>query len=699
MIAEQAQPTHGQNVLRRAWGWIIRHEALPEPYETGRSGRIAFGVTLLLALAYAITLTLFTFGRQDTFATHAEDLGIMDQALWNTIHGHFMTQTICNPITDVNCLGGVSRFAIHFEPILIPLSLLYLVWPSVKAILLLQVVVVASGVIPIWLLAARRLRNSWWGVAFAALFLAYPPLLAAVTDDFHPETMAATILLWAFYFLTIRRYRALVVCLALALLCKETLTLDVIGIGLFVALFHRRWRLGLGIVLGGVLTLALALVLMRALSPVGHSPVIGRFSGLLHAPISTLIAMAHDTARRDYIVKLLAPTGFLPLLSPWVAVIALPSALLNFLSSDPLMYSGGYQYNTDIAAVLIVASIDAMAWIAPLVSGWLCAARARLGGGGARWLAGIVRSEVLLALLLVPALIVGLGSQASRVYQQVTVRHIWPVVSAHDRLGEAIAASIPPDASVSAQSTLAPHISHRLAIYQFPSDLKNADYVFLDVGAGDYYPFTSPAGYVSAVLSTLYSGDYQIATARDGYLLLRRDPGKGIPRMPASFYSFAYASSLAGVRQVDARFAGGLELVGYQVNPPQVSVTEPELTVTTYWRVSAPLTAPQTVVVTLTRPGGHGRLVFDDSLTQEWLPPLQWQPGQLIMTQTWPINLNPSDVGAYTLGVEVRSGAPDQHPPTSQAVATTVLTPPGAGGLPVASPNGAGVLLALVPLQ
>jgi hypothetical protein len=410
--------------------------------------------------------------------------------------------------------------------------------------------------------------------------------------------------------------------------------------------------------------------------------------------------MAHDPKRRAYLVKLLAPTGFLPLLSPWVAAIALPATLLNLLSADPLMYSGGYQYNTDIAAVLVVASIDAMAWLAPLVSVWIGAARARLrDGAGPRWLAGLARPEVLLALLLIPSVIAGLGSQTTRIYQQVAVRHIWPTVTAHDLLGDDIAASIPPGASVSAQSTLTPHVSHRLAIYQFPSGVENADYVFLDVAAGDYYPFTSPAHYVSAVLRTLYSGDYQIATATDGYLLLRRDPGKGVPRMPASFYSFAYADSLMGVHQVDARFAGGLELVGYQVDPPRVSVTEPELTITTYWRIAAPLTTPQTVVVTLTPPGQHGRIIFDDSLTQEWLPPDEWQPGQTIMVQTWPINLNPSRTGTYTLGVEVRDGAPDQHPPVTQAVAATMLTPPGAGGLPAVNQSGLGVLLTLVPLR
>ncbi len=593
-----------------------------------------------------------------------------------------------------------SRFAIHFEPILIPLSLLYVVWPSVNALFALQALVVASGAIPIWLLATRRLRNPWWGVAFAALFLIYPPNIAALTDDFHPETLAGVILLWALYFLTVRRYRALVLCLALALLCKETLTLDVMGIGLFVALIHRRWRLGLGIVVGGALTLGLALALMRLLSPIGHSPVTGRFTDLLHAPISTLLAMAHDPARRSYLIKLLAPFGFLPLLSPWMAALALPSVALNLLSSDPSMYSGRYQYNTDIAAIFIVAAIDALVWIAPLVSGWFSVARARLRRSGAPgWLTTLARPQIALVIVIVPALVVGLGSQATRAYQQVTVGGSWPSITAHDRLGAAIAALIPPDASVSAQSTLAPHVSRRAAIYQFPFDATSADYVFVDVVGGDFIPFPSRADYIDAILTTVRSGDFQVVSADDGYLLLRREPGAGMVQLPASFYTFAYASSLAGAQPVDVRFAGGLELVGYAVNPPSLSAAQANLTVTTYWRVASPLVAPQTVVVTLAPPNGSAAVVIDETLTQDWLPPIDWQPGQTIMAQTWPIYLDPTQVGTYTLGVEVRAGAPDQHPAAAQAVAATVLTTPGANGLPVASPGGRGAFIAFVPLR
>lgn len=700
IVIQQAPPARVRSVFRRAWTWIVRHEEAPEPYEMGLSGRIALAITLVMALGYGTVLSLYMIGRNSTFATHAEDLGIMDQTLWNTTHGHFMMQTICNPVTDVNCLGEISRFAIHFEPILIPLSLLYFIWPSVNLLLALQSLVAASGAIPIWLLATRRLRNPWWGVTFAGLFLAYPPLIAALTDDFHPETLAATILLWAFYFLTVRRYRALVICLGLALLCKETMALDVMGIGVFVALIHRRWRLGLGITVAGALTLLLALALMRMLSPLGHSPVTGRYSHLLNAPLPTLIAMSHNPGRQEYLIKLLAPYGFLPMLAPWLAALALPSVALNLLSSNSLMFSAKYQYNTDIAAVFIVAAIGAMAWIAPLVSGWFAATRTRLLRVGAPgWLAGLARPGIALAIIAAPLLIAGLGPQSARIYQQVTVRNAWPRVTAHDRLGAAIAAQIPANASVCAQSTLTPHVSQRAAIYQFPSGVSSADYVFLDVSGGDYYPFTGPAKYVKAVISTVMSGDFQVVTASDGYLLLRRAPGVGIPHLPDSFFSFAYATSLAGANPVDVRFAGGLELVGYAVNPPRVSVTQAELTVTTYWRVQHPIASPQTIVMSLTPSGQGGPVVINESLTQDWLPPVDWQPGQTIMVQTWPIYLNPNRPGAYTLGVEVRDGAPDQRPPATQAVQTTVAGAPGADGLPVLNPNGPGVWLALVPLQ
>jgi uncharacterized membrane protein len=341
-------------------------------------------------------------------------------------------------------------------------------------LLFLQVAAVASAAFPAYLLASQRLRSHMWGIVFAGLLLVYPPLQNAVMDDFHPEVLGAAALLWGFYALSIRRYRLLIGLCVLVLLCKETLTLDVCMLGLFVAAVHRRWRLGVTLAAAGLATLALALLIMQVSSPVHISPVAGRFGPLVHAPLATVAAMVRDHARASYLVKLLLPLGFLPLLSPWIAVIAVPSVLLNMLSDDPRMYSGLYQYDVDIAVVWLVAAIDALAWLLPALTAWMAQARAVLGRhAGQRlvtpWLLRLCTLPVLAGALMVPAAAIAARQSVLLVYQDFAYRQTWPVQTAHDVIGQALAASIPTSASVSAQSNLVPHVSQRLQVYQFPS--------------------------------------------------------------------------------------------------------------------------------------------------------------------------------------------------------------------------------------
>ena len=87
-------------------------------------------------------------------------------------------QTICNNISDTNCIGDVSRFAIHFEPLmLLPIPLLYLIAPSPKTLMLFQAVVVASGAFPVYwdrLPAPGPARWRVWASPSAYLLLPCP---------------------------------------------------------------------------------------------------------------------------------------------------------------------------------------------------------------------------------------------------------------------------------------------------------------------------------------------------------------------------------------------------------------------------------------------------------------------------------------------------------------------------------------------
>jgi uncharacterized membrane protein len=536
-----------------------------EPLPHTRTFWLATGLVTLLVVFFSTYFIFYLTGRQDAYMTNAEDLGIMDQAIWNTLHGSLLHQTICNIVNDTNCysLNGITRFAIHFEPILFPVSLLYLIWPNPKTLQVVQTLVVASGAFPAFWLTRLRLRNEWAGVAIALLYLLYPAQQNAVIFDFHAVTFTASFLLFTLYFLYTRRTAWLFVFALLAMACKEEIPVVVACFGLWSMLFQRRWRSGSLLVVLAVAWTGLGLLVVHFYSPTGHSLLASRYAylgnnplqvaqTLLTHPLSILKQHVWERAHRTYLNTLLAPAGYLPLLAPWVLVLALPTLALNLLSSDPGMYSGIFQYNAEIVPVLIFATIEAMVlilWVVHMVTNLILARwqvsedvagdttlPSRLGTINraprhgevssndivnirARWIGRMYIG--LLTILLAYILFTVLHEDAGRSGMPFAQDFRWPHMTAHSQLAQHFIDMIPPTASVSAQSRLVPHVSQRLNVYLFPYADDRADYILLDV-TGDRYPYATAEAYTSEVKKVLQSGNYGILAAQDGYLLLKR---------------------------------------------------------------------------------------------------------------------------------------------------------------------------------
>src|SRR5229473_8230320 len=64
---------------------------------------LATGLVALLAVAFSAFFIMYLTTRHSVYLTNAEDLGNMDQAIWNTLHGRLLNQTICNTVSDTNC--------------------------------------------------------------------------------------------------------------------------------------------------------------------------------------------------------------------------------------------------------------------------------------------------------------------------------------------------------------------------------------------------------------------------------------------------------------------------------------------------------------------------------------------------------------------------------------------------------------------
>src|SRR6266702_7800004 len=186
--------------------------------------KIAWGLLLLIMVIYMVDMSYQAILRYETFKAGAFDLGNMDQVLLNTIHGRWFQFT--NQAID--WYGPPTRLAIHVEPILLPLSLLYAFHADPRILLVFQTLALAAGALPIFLLP-RKYLPEWPLLAplMTVVYLLSPALLGLNIFDFHPISLATPLLLYAVLALTYKRYGWFIVACVLASACKEDIPLYV----------------------------------------------------------------------------------------------------------------------------------------------------------------------------------------------------------------------------------------------------------------------------------------------------------------------------------------------------------------------------------------------------------------------------------------------------------------------------------------
>lgn len=341
--------------------------------------RIALLLTFLLILGYTLWMSYETVLRYDTFKATAFDLGNMDQVLWNTLHGRFFQFT--NQGSDF--YGPPTRLAIHVEPIILPLSLLYLFHEDARLLLVFQTLMIAAGGWPVYVLTRKYIPM--WAFIAPMMVLAYylmPALLSLNLFDFHPLSLATPFLLYAVLALEYKHYGWFLLACILAAACKEDVPLAVAILGGLVIWQYKLPRLGLILIIGGVTWSMIAfLVVIPHFYPgtvhsnywyryesLGSSPGVAIVNILLHPWL--LFATFLTLDRFYYMASLLRSTGFLSLLAPEWLLPAIPALAINLFSDYPLYYSGVYHYNAVIIPFVMISTIHGMRRFLLLWSSW-----------------------------------------------------------------------------------------------------------------------------------------------------------------------------------------------------------------------------------------------------------------------------------------------------------------------------------------
>jgi uncharacterized membrane protein len=389
------------------------------------------------------------------------DLGIFDQAFWNTLHGAFLRSSLVP-----GAAGEVGIFSDHFDPLQLLLLPVYLVFPSPLLFLAAQSVMLALGALPLaWLARGHFPGHRVLATSFPVLYLLYLPLRGANRYDYHPSALVTPLLLFALYFMDRGRWGRMLLFLVMAGLLKENIPIAGVTIGLYLRLVKRRRFLGLVLAAGfGLWFYAGFAWIIPAFNPTGGYPHFldyPVFAGTpseiflapLRHPLELFVALlAPPKQKLGYMLYVFGPVAFFPFLSPARLCLGLPFVAQNLLSTAPHQTS----LQTHHAAELIPFVFFAALGGASNLLRWLEDRRV----AGPPWEGTPLRRALAGALLAGSLLFHGLP--------ETFYLRLYARTPQHEHL-EAVLRMIPASAPVSTSTKILPHVAHRRALYRFPA--------------------------------------------------------------------------------------------------------------------------------------------------------------------------------------------------------------------------------------
>jgi uncharacterized membrane protein len=460
-----------------------------------------FFLLWILMGGYALSMSVVTVAKHFSYNTHAFDLGIFDQVLWNTINGNVLYSSI---------VGNRHFFGVHVSPILLLLAPLYWIYANPATLLIFQSCALASGAIPVYWFAKKKLNSEQLALLFSLIYLCYRPMRGVNLFDFHPIALTTPLLLFAFFYLDQRKYLLFGVFLALALSCKEEIATIVFIFGIYIAFIQKKRTFGFLLSLVGIAIFVLDIWVIiphyrQAPFAVDRYSYLGNnipeiLQTLLFHPIH-ILKHIFISKKIGYGIELFGPVGFLSFLSLSHVFLTLPTFSQNILSDLPAQYSIHYQYTSPLTPFIFISAICGLR---NFVDNPNLQRRFKLNFEKPRLIQGITIFLLFSCLLFF---------DRSPIYQLRKYTS-----TDHTKVADKLIDLIPPSVSVSAQETFVPHLSHRKHIYQFPM-INEAEYIFLDVTASKV-PL-SKEEYVNTVSNVLQK-DYGVLVAEDSFVVLKR---------------------------------------------------------------------------------------------------------------------------------------------------------------------------------
>jgi len=397
---------------------IIIDRPLPFiPLSFNTSPFIILYLLLILIVLAKTLLSLYSF-RWDIF-----DVGSYSSVVFNFSKG-----------LNFNSFLQIPATADHFTPSLALFAPLYWIKATVHWLTFAKAISYLSIPLVVYYWLADKTESNF-RFTLSCLFglwmlMLYKPAVRSGFFEFSPSSLAPPFIVLSFLLMEKRRWFLFSLTMIFLIGLKEHMGVVLIGFGLF-GIAQSRYRSGF--ILAGIGFLVTYLMNFQVM------PYFRDYQAFSN----TQIEPVHDIpGKAIYLVKLLCPLGFLPLIFWRYGVLAVPAIGVNLLSGRPEMYSTGFHYDDVSSTLLLITCILILIKKSRIIFEWL----------GKKWVKGIFIIWLVVFMTLLPTSpIRKLRDALPTSIHLKLIEDIWAI----DKKW--------PNASLAVQSTIGPHI-HRNAI-------------------------------------------------------------------------------------------------------------------------------------------------------------------------------------------------------------------------------------------
>ena len=316
-------------------------------------------IGLLLIIQVVILAVMMSY-RVKVLLASTYDFGLFVQMFHNM-------KSFNGMITTLERSVALSHLHVHFSPIYYLMLPVFMIFPYAETLQVLQIVVVAIGMIPLWLITKEFKTSSFIRFAVLMIYILSPSIITSHFYDIHENCFLAPLLLFVLYFAIKKNSVWLIITMILTLLIKEDAAIYLVFIGLYLifnALFLKSGKKETKTMIhGGIMVISSIIyffIITHFLNESGDGAMFWRYNNLFindHSSISEIIAgfllnpsyyLATFFApmKINTLLILFGAVGFLPFFMKNFSgyLLMVPVIIINYLSTYPYQHQFGFQY-------------------------------------------------------------------------------------------------------------------------------------------------------------------------------------------------------------------------------------------------------------------------------------------------------------------------------------------------------------------